>query len=122
MSYPVITGVVLGTDKVPEDAPEEQEESKPQYHPVVVHSHPAAQVCALTQKQTGPSKVQANSENLRPGITVVRKIKPSRYGVVTNVTWNFGSVKSIQQVWIKFQGKDIALPYKPEDLLVVYLN
>lgn len=54
--------------------------------------------------------------SLKIGDTVVRKIRPNTLGIVTFILYTFGTIKQIKEVYVKFHGKDVSLPYQPIDL------
>ena len=84
----------------------------------------ADQVCALLAPPVAqrPQAVVASMDNMQVGVTVARKIRMHQLGVVTNLTYAWGTVKYIQQVWVKWAGKREATPYTLTELLVVTIH
>lgn len=126
MAYRVKSGTVTADDKpgVVVEVDETAPPLGPRYSPTKTEpSTPAPRApCALLQAKTGPSTEPATVHNLVKGRTVVRKARPHHYGVVTGLIYNFGTMKHVKEVYVKFAGKSTALPYQVDDLLVVYLN
>ena len=80
-------------------------------------------VCALlSPPKSHVQSVQAGIDNIRVGVTVCRKIKMHQFGVVTNITYSWGTVKYISQVWVKWHGKPAATPYALTELLVITIH
>ena len=92
--------------------------------PVPIITQVINQTCALLSppKTTGVTSVVADIHNIRVGSTVCRKVKMHQFGVVENITYAWGTVKYITQVWVKWHGKPIATPYALIDLLVITVH
>lgn len=92
--------------------------------PIGVIGQAIQTVCALLAppKKEHVQSVPATIENIRIGSTVCRKIKMHQFGVVTNITYGWGRVKYITQVWVKWHAKPEATPYMPIDLLVITVH
>ena len=79
-------------------------------------------VCALLSPPKQSNAMEATLHNIQIGTTVTRRIRMHQMGVVTHITYAWGTVKYIKQVWVRWIGKPEATPYALTELLVVTLH
>jgi hypothetical protein len=142
LSYKAFTATVTDKDTLPLDGEEEEvskevpssTSSSEDENPTAISafgavirqtvgallSPPKKQDSIIMRAET--STAPADEKTLKCGVTVARKIKMYRYGTVTHLTYGFGTIKYVKQVWVKWTGKKEPTPYEPSELVVVYLN